>query len=194
MAYRYTEEQKQFIRDHVEGRTSNELTDMFNRHFDTDLKVSQIRSFKKNNGLKGGVNTRFKKGQAPFNKGKKGVGGWKPTQFKKGHKPHNYKPIGTERINSDGYIDIKIADPNKWKAKHLLIWEEANGPVPEGYAVIFGDGNPRNFDLDNLVLVSRQQLLVMNRKGLIQKDADLTRTGVIVADIYRKIYERRTAK
>lgn len=100
-------------------------------------------------------------------------------------------PVGSERVNSDGYVDIKISDPNKWKGKHILIWEKENGPVPKGHCVIFGDGNNRNFDSNNLILVSRQQLIVLNKNNLIQSDADLTRTGVIIADLYQKINERK---
>ncbi|WP_374218303.1 HNH endonuclease signature motif containing protein [Bacillus bingmayongensis] len=189
--HRYTEEQKEFIKNNVIGRTSNELTEMFNNQFELSLNVKQIRAFIKNHKLKSGLNTRFKKGQSPANKGKKGIGGWEPTQFKKGHKPHNYKPVGSERVNGDDYVDVKIADPNKWRAKHQLIWEEANGPIPKGYAVIFGDGNRRNFELGNLILVSRKQLAILNKNNLIQNDADLTRVGIAIADIYKKIGDRK---
>jgi len=115
------------------------------------------------------------------------------TSFKKGHKPHNWVPIGSERITKDGYVQIKIQEgkfQKNWRGKHILVWEEHNGPVPEGHAVIFGDGNNRNFDIDNLILVSRAQLLKLNQQGLIKNDADLTRTGVIIADLQMKISER----
>lgn len=191
MAHRYTNEQKEFIKTNIVGKTSNELTHMVNEHFQLNLGINQIRAFIKNHKLKSGLDSCFKKGHTPFNKGKKGIGGWEPTQFKKGHKPHNYKPVGTERINSEGYLEVKIADPAKWKMKHVLVWEEANGPIPKGHVVIFGDGNQSNIHLENLILVSRKQLLVLNRHNLIQKDAELTKTGVILADIYGKISERK---
>jgi hypothetical protein len=100
------------------------------------------------------------------------------------------RPVGSERVNVDGYTEIKVSDPNKWRCKHVVIWEAHNGPMPKGYAIIFGDGNKENFELDNLILVSRQQLLTLNRNRLIQNDADLTRTGVIIADLYQKISQR----
>lgn len=190
MAHQYTSKQKEFIEKNVFGRTSNELTEMFNKHFGLNLTVGQIRGFKKRFKLKGGINTCFQKGRIPHNKGKKGVGGWEPTQFKKGNRPHNYKPIGTERVSTDGYVEIKIAAPNKWRGKHLVVWEEANGPIPEGHAVIFGDRNRRNFDLNNLILVSKKQLFIMNTQGLIQHDADLTKIGVVIADIHQTIKRR----
>ncbi|UOK65331.1 HNH endonuclease [Paenibacillus sp. OVF10] len=77
----------------------------------------------------------------------------------------------------------------------MILWENHHGrEVPEGHAVLFGDGNRSIFDPDNLVLVSRGQLAIMNKRGLIHKDAELTRTGVIMADIIKKIGERRCEK
>lgn len=193
MAHRYTDEQRHFIKDNALGKGTAELTELFNHKFGLALSVGQIRGFKKNNKISNGLTGRFDKGHVPINKGKKKswVGG-EATQFQKGHKPHNYVPVGTERVNGDDYVDIKIADPNKWRGKHLIEWERHNGrSVPKGYAVIFGDGNRRNFDLNNLVLVTRGQLAIMNSKGLIQKDAELTKTGIIMADIIKKISDRR---
>lgn len=192
MAHKYTEEQIEFITKNVEGKCNKELTEMFNSEFGLNLKVSQIRAYKNNHNLSSGLDGRFKKGHIPFNKGLKGVcTGGKETQFKKGNIPKNYMPVGSERINGDDYVDIKIADPNKWKGKHILIWEKQNGPVPNGCCVIFGDGNNRNFDINNLILVSRKQLLILNKNNLIQNDAELTRTGVIIADLKIKINERK---
>lgn len=193
--FQYTSDQKEFIRSNVQGRYIPELTQMVNAKFGLELKPSQIRAFLKNHSLKSGIDARFKPGHVPFNKGRKGIcQGGKSTQFKKGHIPHNYMPVGSERVNGDDYVDIKIADPNRWKAKHIIVWEQHNGPKPKGHVVIFGDGDRRNFDPNNLVLVSRQQLAVMNKNGLIQSKAEFTKTGVILADIYRKIGERKRRK
>jgi hypothetical protein len=195
----YPAAQGKFIRDNIAGKTVSELTRLFNSHFGLEIKESQIRAYTKNHKLKSGVGSQFTKGHTPFNKGKKGLYfGGVQTQFKKGQKPYNYLPVGSERVRSirknrpyqDNYIDVKIEDPNVWKAKHILIWEAHHGPVPKGHAVIFGDGNNRNFDPNNLILVSRKQLAVLNHKKLIQNDADLTRTAIVIADLYSKTYER----
>ncbi|WP_436702547.1 HNH endonuclease signature motif containing protein [Bacillus cereus] len=53
-----------------------------------------------------------------------------------------------------------------------MLWEEENGPIPKGYVIIFGDGNRRNFQQDNLILVSKSQLAILNKNQLIQNDAD----------------------
>lgn len=189
---KYPAEIKNFITENHKGVGPKEMTELLNKEFGTNYTVNQIKAYYTNHNINSGLTGYFTKGHEPWNKGKKGVHtGGKATQFRKGHKPWNYQPIGSERVNGDGYIDIKIADPNKWKGKHILIWEQHNGPVPKGHVVIFGDGNSRNFDPDNLILVSRKQLAVLNKNKLIQNDADLTRTAIIIADLHSKISERK---
>lgn len=186
----YPEEIQKFIELHYIGVGHKNMADLLNRNFGTSYIPEQMKAYYHNHKLNSGLDGRFLKGQEPFNKGTH-IGGWEPTQFKKGNIPHNWLPVGSERINRDGYFEIKIADPRAWKGKHILIWEEHNGTVPKGYAVIFGDGDRSNFDIDNLILVSRPQLALLNRYRLIKKDATLTRTGVIIADLHLKISDRR---
>jgi hypothetical protein len=205
---KYTSEQISFISINIKGRSFNELTDMFNKQFGLNLKVSTMISLSARHDLHNGRNTRFNdwlapagvqyrfpKGHIPFNKGRKGITqGGVDTQFKKGHKPANWVPVGTERTSKDGYVEVKIADGklNKnWKSKHIAVWEEANGPVPKGHVVIFGDGNKKNCELDNLILVSRAQLARLNQNNLIQDDVELTKTGIIIADLHTKISQRK---
>lgn len=187
----WSADEKEYLRQIAPGHHYKEIQELMNKKFHFNFTVDQIKNAINRYKLNTGFTGQFNKGHTPINKGKKGLGGWEPTQFKKGHLPHNYVPVGSERVNGDDYVDIKIADPNKWRGKHILIWEKYNGPIPKGHAVIFGDGNKRNFNPDNLILVSRRQLLILNRKNLIQKNADLTRTAVIIADLYEKISERR---
>lgn len=183
---------KQFIQQNYIGIGPAGMAEELNVCFGTDYTKQQIKNYYSRNKLDSGVRGHFLKGHEPHNKGKKGINyeGTRATQFKKGQMPHNYKPVESERVNGGGYVDIKIADPNKWRPKHVLIWEAANGPVPKGHVVIFGDGDKRNFDLNNLLLVSRRQLIQMNKKGLIYGDAELTKTGILIADIHNKIGER----
>jgi len=118
-----------------------------------------------------GKELRFKKGQESWNKGTTGYMKSNVTSFKKGNIPKNYKPIGSETIdNKDGYTKVKIDDPNVWELKHRLIWEERFGEIPKNHAVIFVDGNKSNFDLTNLALVHRRELLYFNRWGKYPHD------------------------
>jgi hypothetical protein len=151
-----------------------------------------------------GAAYRFKKGQAPANKGLRRPG-WAPgrmkeTQFKKGERKGAavklWKPIGTERVAKDGYLERKVNNDwplrKRWRAVHLILWEEANGPLPVGHAVVFKNGDKRDIRLENLELITRAELMSRNTvhrlppqlKKVIRTKAVLSRT------IHRKERER----
>jgi hypothetical protein len=94
---------------------------------------------------------QFPKGHVPANKGVKGYdsgGRSHETRFKKGTRNgqalKNWMPIGSYRLNDDGYLDRKVSDtgypPRDWQPEHRLVWIEANGPIPPGHVVRFKDG------------------------------------------------------
>jgi hypothetical protein len=110
-----------------------------------------------------GKNFQFKKGLHVWNKGRKLGSNWgKETHFKKGSKPHNYKPVGSKRITRDGYHETKVADPKTWKQDHVMLWEQANGPVPKHCIIRFIDGNKNNITLSNLMLINTAQNMTLN--------------------------------
>lgn len=188
----FNDNQVDFIKDNAKGLSNLELAEKVNSKFGLDITAKQMNTWKKNNNVTSGINTCFVKGQATWNKGMKGLNtGGEEGWFKKGDKPYNYQPVGTERVNGEGYTDIKVADPGVWKTKHRIIWEEVNGEVPTGHVLIFGDGDKSNIVLENIILVSRSQLSVLNRFGLIQDDSELTRIGITIADLQMKINERK---
>ncbi len=115
---------------------------------------------------------RFTKGQVPANKGKKMspevYRKAAPTMFqpgcRKGAANNNYTPVGTETFRSDAYWWVKIAEKT-WVLKHRRIWEKKHGPIPPGMLVVFRDGNPHNFNLNNLELITRKEAVYRNRWG-----------------------------
>ena len=121
-----------------------------------------------------GVGTRFAKGHVPANKGLRrpgwGPGRMKETQFVKGVRRgvavELWKPIGTERMSKDGYLQRKINNDlplqARWRFVHLLVWEAANGPLPKGHAIAFKNGDKRDIRLDNLECISRRELMARN--------------------------------
>lgn len=187
----WSEEEKEYLKQITPGHHHKEIQDLMNKKFKLSLTSEQIKGAISRYKLNTGFTGRFNNTHIPFNKGIKGVcaKGCEKTWFKKGQAPVNHRTVGSERINVDGYTEIKVAEPRKWRLKHNVIWEEHNGPIPKGYAVLFGDRDYDNFNLDNLILVSRRKLLILNRYKLIKNDADLTRTGIVIADIYQKISE-----
>lgn len=191
--YRWTDEEKEYLVNIVYGRSYKQITQMMNDRFNIDLSVSQVRSAinkRKLNTGRLGETGRFKPGHEPAHKGTRGVRKATRTSFQKGHIPFGRKEIGHEKVNGEGYLLVKIQDGcgNKnWKKKHFIVWEEAYGPIPDGYIVSFLDGNKLNCDISNLILLSRQQNVRMNKFGLYSKNPELTRTGSVIADLMNEI-------
>lgn len=112
-------------------------------------------------GLKG-MGSRFTKGQKAWNEGLRGYMGANRTSFKKGIKVWNHKPVGSERVNVDGYIEIKTAEPRTWRSKHVVVWEKRHGKVKRGWCVVFKNRNKLNCDLKNMELISREENMRRN--------------------------------
>ena len=202
--HKYTLEQRKFIEENCKGKTNQELTDLVNAYFGINLRKTQISAYKKNHNLKSGMDFKMKPGQVSWNKGKKMSAEQyercKATMFKKGNVPKNTYPIGTEVEMKGGYLIVKVDDKPKapkwdnWKMKHHLVWEKANGPVPEGCRVIFKDGDPSNCDLSNLGLLTKAEHILANLNGLRNTDPKITETGMVVAKVLGKMSEIRKAE
>lgn len=175
-----------------------------------DVSAVNVHSMRKREGWSTGRTGRFEKGQEPANKGKPcepGKGGNHPnarkTQFVKGERRgvavKLYKPIGTERMSKEGYLERKIHDglplQSRWRAVHLVEWEAINGPVPEGHCLKCLDGNRLNTDPANWHLVERAVLALLNggrhRKRLAYDDASPELKPAVMAVAHLKIAARR---
>ena len=188
---KYTKEQKEFLINNNYMKTAKELAEMFNKKFKMNLTPQNIKNFRGNYKLNSGLTGRFEKGNVPFNKGTKGLMRANKTSFKKGNIPSNHKNVGYERINVDSYIEIKVEEPNVFKLKHRIIYEQNCGKIPKGHKIIFADGNKLNLDLNNLILVTDSEELIMNRNKLRYKDSNLTKTGHLIAKVIDKTNERK---
>lgn len=196
--------QEEFIKANANGLGNMELTDLLNKTFGTKFTVKQVKSYKTNNGINSGLSGRFQKGQTPANKGKKMSKELyckaEPTMFKAGHKPANTRPVGTIEKRADTYWWKKISEDKvparrNWKQIHRIMWEDANGPVPDGHVIIFKDGNTDHLDLDNLMMVAMQERLIMARHGLFVKDfPELTESGAILAKLMNIINQKKNVK
>jgi hypothetical protein len=145
----------------------------------------------------------YPKGHAPANKGLRrpgyAPGRMKETQFKKGER-HGvavqlYKPIGTERLSKDGYLERKVNDDlplqARWRAVHLIVWEAAHGRVPKGHAIAFKNGDKRDIRLDNLERIARSELARRNRMWH-RLPKPLASTIHLLGQLKRRIRERES--
>ena len=188
--HKWTDEEKEYLASIVKGSTYKEITEKMNDKFEYNFSEEQIKGAMARYKLPTGTGGYFKKGSTPWNKGLKGYMGANKTSFKKGTIPPNQVPIGIESITKGGYIKVKVGEPNKWKLKQRYIYEQHYGEIPKDCNVIFADKNIRNFDINNLILVSKAEMLILNKNKLIFEDKELTKVGVNIAKVIDKAKKR----
>lgn len=182
--HKFTIEEKEFMEKFTPGHSYTQIQEAFINKFGWQITIEQIKNYISRYKLNTGRTGQFEKGSVPHNKGVKGcAAGCEKTWFRKGHIPVNHKPVGSERITRDGYIEIKTAEPATWKLKHRKIWEEVNGPIPKGYIVIFKDGNKLNTDIENLLMIKRGVNAVLNRTGMYNYSDEHKETAVLLAEL-----------
>jgi hypothetical protein len=184
----YTTPQIDWLRRNRALMTEPVLVTTFNAQFGTDLSVSALRGTCKRHGFRAASNGRFVAGGASWNANVKGYRASPATEFKKGNTPKNILPVGTELEKDDGYVWVKIAEPSDWWQKHRLIWEAKNGPQPKDTAVIFLDGDRRNFAEDNLQLLTRRELLQLNRNKYSQAHPELKPAVLAVSKLETAVF------
>lgn len=207
--HNYTDEEIEFLRVNYPLHNCKELTELFNERFNLNMLATTIKSSLTRFNIKSGRTGYFEKGQIPINKGKKWDDFMSPEAQANSRRTcfssdrsinnanHNEVPVGTEHINADGYIEVKMDydTGNKanrfWRLKHHLVWEEVNGSIPEGMNLIFADGNKLNCNIDNLILVSDGELLKLNQEHLIYKEIpEATKVGVTIVKLEERMRKR----
>lgn len=187
-----------FIREHVKGTGHQAMADLVNEHFGTTYTKEQMKNYYNRNKLNSGLTGRFEKGHVPENKGKtwdefmspEAQAGSRRTTFKKGHIPHNGgSPVGTIRLRHDHknrggkpYYWEKTEEPNVWRMKHILVWEEHNGPVPKGYVLNFANGDTTDYRIENLILTTRGQHAIKNREHIRSYNMESAQAANRIAD------------
>ena len=201
----------EYIRDNSWGVSSREMAERVNEKFGTDFTPARMNVYRQRYGIRSGLTGWFQKAHPPGNKGKKleeyvkdpgrledirrRIGA---TQFKKGDRPYNELPVGSIVTNTDGYQLIKVRmEGTAWERWDFLqrhVWEQHNGLIPPGHAVIFKDNNKQNCDISNLMLVTKGESAALTRLGLRFEDPDLTEAAAGMIRLKQKATKIRKEK
>lgn len=148
--YIWTPEMKKFIKENGKGKASKELLEMIYSRFGVIFTVEQIKWARKR---------------------------YCPSCNSTGRLE---VPLLSEN-NTGGYTFIKIGKGSKgWVKKHRWVWEQTHGPIPKGHDIIFLDGNKKNFELDNLALVTHDELIRLSSSSLRFDNRELTKMCVAI--------------
>lgn len=90
------------------------------------------------------------------------------TRFMPGQQPNNTRHNGaiSDRTDTNGntYRYIRIS-PNNWQMLHVVNWEKANGPVPEGKILVCKNGKQLDCRAANWEPIDRATNLSRNNHG-----------------------------
>jgi len=190
-----TDEQRNFVINAYKLLPISDVTTELNKEFGTNFKVKQLIAYVANHNIESGRRGYFSANNEPWNKGLKGKGICKPNSgsFKPGNMPATTLPLYSERLSKDDIIEIKVPceSGTQYVPKQRYIYEQTHGEIPEGYVVSFLDGNRQNFDPENLIAISRSELLAMCRNQYRKQPDELKPTVLALSKLQAGISAKK---
>ena len=105
------------------------------------------------------------------------------------------KKVGYRTITNQGYVYIKVKNEacknDNYMSEARYVYEKYYGQIPKGYWIYHLDGNVSNNSIDNLIALERGIVASLNITGLKSTDKELTKLGIDILKINRKIKERK---
>lgn len=153
--HHYTKEENDFLIENVGKVAYKELTDLFNKKFNTNVSLVSLRS------------------QCLTYLG-----------IKQGFNPKNHLEVGVMRKSNTGFTRVKTTkeeylDRNvRWKSLGRLIYEKHYGEIPDDCVVIFLDGNNENFEPSNLYCITKSIHAVMASHKWFSDNRELTLAAI----------------
>ena len=174
----YTQEEDAWLTEHIDDGTWQEITEMFNNMFGTNIKSISDRALKRLH-LKKSVNRGdVKKGE---------------------RRCTNTLPVWSERWNGhDVYIKIsdnvndcknrrmpsKSSDRN-WMRKDHLVWTSCGNPMPKSNEMLIHlNGDKQDCSIENLYLTDRKINLMMAKNNWHSTDRNITLAGIKWCEMY----------
>lgn len=90
-----------------------------------------------------------------------------------------------ERLDKDGYTGVRVG-AGKWVTKQRFLYEKYIGDIPSNSVVIFNDGDKGNFELDNLSIITRNQLAALNKLSHKYMDERVTSAKIKMIELNQK--------
>lgn len=169
VSWRYTKEHIDYLREIAPGRIGREITDMFNKKFNLNKSRTQILNVMSYNNIKTGM----------YGKGRRGC------------IASNRDEVGTVKIRKRS-ADIKIANPGEWQDFSRYLYEQYhNEKLKDDEIILFLDKNNKNFNINNLVKITRQDLRTINTEIGLSQDREINKSVITLAKLQNKIYEKQ---
>lgn len=152
---RYTCEMMEWLKGNIKAYPYKELTEKFNKKFETNVSQSQLQDACFRHGLRNNRGCGLKT-----------------------------EKLGKIRVTKKGVAQIKVRNGEStynWMLLSNYLWEKEYGSIPDDRVVIFIDDNKMHCDVSNLYLIDRKLLLAMRRLKLSWWDMESLEVAMNVA-------------
>lgn len=109
-------------------------------------------------------------------------------------------PVGTERDTGKGYVVVKVREhpdnpgtKDNWRPRHVLAYERAYGPVPEGCQVMHADRDYRNDEPANLVAAPKSLIGIINSECITYHDRESLEAAIAIARVRKRTVDLECA-
>lgn len=160
---RFTEEQKEFLRETYPESGGRETHKQFQERFGVEIDFETLKAYcRRKLGLRVSA------------------------EFKRKDYDSRAMPIGTVRVNCRGEAKMKVA-AGKWvKATHCAV------DVPEGYIAFNLDKDILNNAPENIGITTNSKFRTLRNYGMWSENAEITKTGLIWCDL-NELYQKNAA-
>lgn len=192
---RYTAEQQDFLREHCREMSRQELADSFNAKFGSTKSAGAIKSYCNLRGWYCGSDGRFQNGYRSWQTG------LSKEEFRSHYSEDSYRKmvctmreankklrVGDETmrhgipmiVTSDDYT---LRFEKRLTFKRRYVWEQANGPIPNGHRIIHLDGNPLNCELENLYCIPDKMVPILNKNHWLTSSREHTLAAIKLCEL-----------
>lgn len=196
----WTEEEKQYLRDHVHGHSFKELSEGLKRDLGTERTEFACQNKCMKLGLTNGRDTRF--GGDDWTHWCEGIS---KEEFFQHFQDGYFEDVVSKRLSEANtkyaYGDdvkkhgrrgeplVKV-DGNETYSKARFVWEQAHGKIPPKYRVINLDRNVDNCNLDNLACIPCKYWCLMQRwNNWYAGDPELTKAAIKWCELFYALKE-----
>lgn len=199
----YTQEQEDYLWENAPNMSRVQLTAGFNTRFGTKKSVSTIKSWCNRRGIHNGNDGKFKNGHRSWQTGLQGE------EYRKHYTDESWKQskrglVFAEQKYQEGDLIIRHGLPAFYKGgdagvpiddrieyASTVVWERANGKLPDTMKLIHLDGDIMNYQLENLRAIPKSWLSDLRYLGGITDDRSLNETKLAFCEFRAAIREEK---
>ena len=188
-------------RSNSQKKARAQLTQGFNATFGTSYAKTTVTSWCNKRGLHNGNDGRFKDGHRSWQTGLQGEEyrkhyteeSWKKSKSGLVFAEQKYQEgdvlirHGLPAFYKGGSVGVKIDDRIEYAS--TVVWERANGKVPDDMKLIHLDGDVMNYQLDNLRAIPKSWLPDLRYTGGLTDNKELNKARLRYCELRAALRE-----